>query len=126
MVGHSFTYSNGYYDVYLVRLGVDLAGEEDSPPYKEKKEAESYPSVYSAPTFLKDKIVIRFKELTDSPIRVTLYNSYGNPLLIKNYPFIPQVLTVKDKNIINLKPGVYFLSISSTERGITRVKLIKP
>lgn len=82
--------------------------------------------IFFAPSLFKDKIFLKFAESSKSPLKITLYNSYGALVFRKDYPYTPLSLTLEDGKIRRLRSGIYFLSVSSgIGNFLGKMKLIK-
>lgn len=107
---------------YSIKCSV--GGEEDY--YQPKKEKASFdkPVLLSMPTFINNKIFIRFSKFSKEKMKIILLDTSGKEILSKSYPFTYSV-EIEGKELLKLAKGVYFLKIYSGKKQIGEFKLLK-
>lgn len=106
-------------------LDVSLVCELESAEHHKK--TSQYFEIYYYSSMFSDKIRIDFSSSSNNPLKIKLYDVKGTPVYEKNYAFTPHVLVLNEKEIKNLNPGTYFLSIYGDNLKCSkRIKVIKP
>lgn len=77
-------------------------------------------------SIFRDRIRIDFSSLSDNFLKIKLYDIKGTPVYEKTFESVPRILIINEKNIKNLKSGIYFLNILMNKKEFKRFKIIKP
>jgi len=101
-----------------------VGGEEDDTPPSKDKNLTIKPILLNVPTFIKDKISLKFSGYSEQKLKIILCDISGNEIISKSYPFTYSI-DIKGEKIKKLKKGIYFLKIYSGEKEIGNFKIIK-
>jgi hypothetical protein len=91
---------------------------------EEENNYASHPYSFFAPSFFYDRITVRFNRSMEAPLKISLYDIRGVQVLSKIYDRIPILLSLEDRGIKHLTPGIYFLRVGLDKQTGTQ-KLIK-
>ncbi len=110
-------------DFTIISLFSEPMGEYDmSPRNKDKDSLKKDVNIRPISTFFNEKIFIKFLDFHKSPLKIILYNSLGEKIFCKTYPF---TFSFEINGLSKISKGVYFLKIYSNKKEIGNFKLIK-
>lgn len=81
--------------------------------------------VYATPTIFSEHIHLFFSSPSPSPVRINMHNICGQKVLDDYYSSRPSELLVCSKRISSLGSGIYFVTVTSDDTCLGRIKLIK-
>jgi len=91
----------------------------------EESVKNTYSKYFSSPTIFRNDIHLEFVRHSERPLKITLYDVAGRIIAEKSLPYTPSSLTFYNERITRLSSGVYFLSVSSNNKKLGTLKLIK-
>lgn len=109
---------DGNWEIYYKRNPTGNVGIIE----QEKTFADPY-SLF-VPLFFNDHIAMRFNQSLKGPLKITLYDICGASVFSAVYTSVPSLVNLRDKRIMLLAPGVYFLCVDLNKQTEIR-KLIK-
>ncbi|MCM8782278.1 MAG: T9SS type A sorting domain-containing protein [Candidatus Omnitrophica bacterium] len=110
---------DGNWEIYYKRKKENIGIEEQISPDAGR------PKFLSAPSFFKDRILLKFTEPLKDHVKIEVYNIIGQRVFERVYPASSSI-TIADARLKKLAKGVYFLMVQSGNEDLGKVKLIKP
>ncbi len=75
--------------------------------------------------FFRNEIIVKFTASSSSPLKIQIADAFGKIVYSQSLLSQPTSLTLQDKRITKLTPGIYFLSLSQAKGHNRTMKLIK-
>ena len=111
---------DGNWEVYYKRnpTGNTSVKEEQFREIEKKKH-------FLRPSIFKDRIVLELSGMLPGFLKILICNVYGATVFEKDLACNSRTITIEDKALKRLAPGVYFLTVVSGERTLVTEKLVK-
>ncbi|MBS4016548.1 MAG: SBBP repeat-containing protein [Candidatus Latescibacteria bacterium] len=108
----------GSYDAYVLKFASASTGITEAPTQPRKNLS------VRCNTFFTDRIVLRLSDFSSGDIKISIYNTLGANLYQKTLPG-GATLILNDRQIRNLKSGIYYIRLESDNQRLGRAKVIK-